>query len=101
MYELKFQKEFLKTFHKYVKKDKLLNKALVKTLEILRGNPFDNSLNTHKVDTRKNRDIYSSRVSGDWRLAWIFDKENKSTIIICLELGTHSGANQIYKNKSS
>jgi mRNA-degrading endonuclease YafQ of YafQ-DinJ toxin-antitoxin module len=100
MFELQFQDAFRKRFHKYIKNDKILLKSLNKTLKLMMENPFYSSLNTHKVDTKRNRDIWSSRITGDWRIGWVFDEESKKAVIICLELGTHSGSNQVYKNKS-
>lgn len=100
MFELQFQDAFRKRFHKYIKKDQKLLKALNKTLELMMQNPFYSSLNTHKVDTKRNKDIWSSRITGDWRIGWIFDEKAKKAIIICLEVGTHSGASQIYDKAS-
>ncbi len=91
---------YLKTYKKKIKKDKKLEKSVLKAIEILKKDPFHNSLKTHKVDTKRNKDIYSSSITGDWRIGWIFDENRQTAIIICLEIGTHSGAEQIYKTKS-
>jgi mRNA-degrading endonuclease YafQ of YafQ-DinJ toxin-antitoxin module len=101
MFVLKFSKSVSKSIKKYIKGNSKLEKSFIKTLEILRLNPFHNSLNTHKVDTKRNKDVWSSRINGDWRVAWIFDEETKSAIIICVEIGTHSGSSQMYNSKSS
>lgn len=97
MFELKYTLTYLKVYKKYVLKDQKLQKALEKTLDTIKINPFHTALKTHRVDTRRNFDVWSSSVTGDWRVVWVFDNEVKSAAIICLELGTHSGANQIYK----
>jgi mRNA-degrading endonuclease YafQ of YafQ-DinJ toxin-antitoxin module len=96
MFELEYALAYLKVYKKHVQKNQLLSKSLQKALETLRQNPFHNSLKTHKVDTRRNRDVWSSWVTGDWRVVWIFDLDAKKAIIICLEIGTHSGSTQIY-----
>lgn len=101
MFTLEYSLDYLKNYKKYIQKNTKLLKALNKTLETLAQNPFHNSLHSHKVDTRKNKDIWSSSITGDWRIAWVFDENVKKAIIICLEVGTHSGSSQIYKNKSS
>lgn len=100
MFDVRYTLIYLKTYKKKIQKDKKLKKALSKTIEKLKEDPFHSSLNTHKVDTKRNKDIYSSRITGDWRVGWVFDKDKKTAIIICLELGTHSGADQIYTKKS-
>jgi mRNA-degrading endonuclease YafQ of YafQ-DinJ toxin-antitoxin module len=100
MYELAYTLTYLKIYKKYIQKDQKLLKALNKTLELMTQNPFYSSLNTHKVDTKRNKDIYSSRITGDWRIGWVFDEKAKKAIIICLEVGTHSGASQIYTKAS-
>ncbi len=101
MYELKFNKIFLRIFKKYFKKNQKLSKSLTKTLEKIRKDPFDISLKTHKVDTIRNKDIYSSSITADWRLGWIFEEKTNNPIIICLEMGTHSSSTQIYNKKSN
>jgi|LakMenEpi03Aug12_release.lakeMendotaPanAssembly.Ray.scaffolds.fasta_scaffold118014_3 mRNA-degrading endonuclease YafQ of YafQ-DinJ toxin-antitoxin module len=100
MYELAYTLTYLKIYKKYIQKDQKLLKALNKTLELMMQNPFYSSLNTHKVDTKRNKDIYSSRITGDWRIGWVFDEKAKKAIIICLEVGTHSEASQIYAKAS-
>lgn len=100
MYELSYTLTYLKIYKKYIQKDQKLLKALNKTLDLIMQNPFYSSLNTHKVDTKRNKDIYSSRITGDWRIGWMFDEKDKKAIIICLEVGTHSGASQIYTKAS-
>ena len=100
MYELAYTLTYLKIYKKYIQKDQKLLKALNKTLELMTQNPFYSSLNTHKVDTKRNKDIYSSRITGDWRIGWVFDEKAKKAIIICLEVGTHLGASQIYTKAS-
>ena len=100
MYKISFATGFDKSFQATIKKDKILIKKFFKTIRLLEENPFYPSLKSHKVDIISFENVWVSSVSGDVRLAWVFDSDNQ-TIIICLQLGTHSGSTQIYKNKSS
>lgn len=98
-YKLEFSISVIKSIKKNFKNNTVLQKAFKKTRDLLFNDPFYPSLKTHKVDTILNSDVYSSRINGDWRIIWQFDEESKTATILCLELGTHSGANQVYKNK--
>jgi len=100
MFHLRLKKGFKKGYQKLVKGNSRLEKQFAKTFGQLKQDPFYPSLNTHKVDTKKNTDVYSSWVTGDVRIIWDFD-ENEELVILVLETGTHSGADQIYKKKSS
>lgn len=97
-YDLDFSPEFIEDYKKLIKKNKLLIKKFSKALELLADNPYHNSLNSHKVDTLDNQNVWSSWVSGDIRVVWLFDP-NQRMVIVLLETGTHSGSNQIYKKK--
>lgn len=96
MYILDFTSQFWDSYKKIVKGNLSLLKKFKKAFEILSTNPFHNSLKTHKVDTIKYDNVYSSWVSGDVRIVWSFNKD-KELVIIVLETGTHSGSNKIYK----
>lgn len=100
MYNLGFKDDFWNSYKKLVKGNPTLLKKFKKALAILSQDPFYSSLKTHKVETKKYQNVYSSLITGDVRVIWKFDKEVK-TILLILETGTHSGANQVYKNKSS
>jgi mRNA-degrading endonuclease YafQ of YafQ-DinJ toxin-antitoxin module len=96
-HRIRYTLTYLKLYKKYVFNNFKLKKSFDKTINILLEDPFYPSLKTHKVDTIRNKEIYSSRVNGDWRVGWIFDKGTQEKIIICLEIGTHSGSTKIYK----
>ena len=96
MYSLDFNDDFWPTYNKLVKGNSKLLSKFKKTFEILSENPFRNSLKTHKVDTKKYENVYSSWVSGDVRIIWALDK-NQELVILVLETGTHSGSNKIYQ----
>ena len=68
-----------------------INKVVIK----LSSNPFDQSLKTHKVQTRALGLRYSFRVDGDLRIIWSFDEE-ENLIIHLLDVGGHSGAKGVY-----
>jgi addiction module RelE/StbE family toxin len=94
-FDLKFTPEFLKDYKKLTSKNKVLIKKINKTLVLLSKDPFYNSLKSHKVDTLESNDVWSSRVTGDVRIIWMYGEERK--LIILLETGTHSGSNKVYK----
>ncbi len=95
-YDLDFTPEFLADFKKLTKKNHLLKKKFAKALKLLADNPKHTSLKSHKVDTLDNKDVWSSWVTGDVRVIWIYH-ENHKMVIILLETGTHSGGNKVYK----
>lgn len=98
-FDLTFSDKFIKTFKKYFNNNIILQKAFKKTRDTLADDPFYTGLHTHKVDTILNKDVYSSKITGDWRVIWQLDQDSKVATILCLELGTHSGPNQVYKTK--
>lgn len=95
-FELEFTPEFIKDYQKLVKKNKALIKSFEKALKLLASNPKHNSLRSHKVDTIDNEDVWSSSVTGDIRIIWVYD-QNQKLVIVLLESGTHSGSNKVYK----
>lgn len=61
-------------------------KELAKKKEfIFRENPFDPSLDTHKLHG-KDKDIWSFSITHKYRIKFIFISENK---VLFLEIGTH------------
>jgi mRNA interferase YafQ len=99
MYKIVTIPEFDKLFVKITKNNSLLKTKIIACIEKLAQDPFYPSLRSHKVDTKKYNEVWSSSITGDWRIVWAFDKDEE-LIIVCLQLGTHSGSNQIYNNKS-
>jgi mRNA-degrading endonuclease YafQ of YafQ-DinJ toxin-antitoxin module len=100
MFKIEFVDGFEKSFKKVINNDPILIKKFYKTISLLAINPNYPSLKTHKVNIIDNEDVWVSSVSGDVRIAWIYDKDER-LIITCLKLGTHSGSNQIYNKKSN
>ena len=96
-YDLDFTPEFLADYKKLTKKNSLLIKKFSKGLKLLADNPQHNSLRSHKVDTIDNQDVWSSWITGDIRVIWLYD-QNRKLVIVLLETGTHFGSNKVYKN---
>ena len=78
---------------RYKKKDKKIVEKIEKTLLELGNNPFKRSLGTHKVKTKDSGIAYSTRVTGDLRVIWKFEK---GKIILILAIGGHSGKHSVY-----
>jgi mRNA-degrading endonuclease YafQ of YafQ-DinJ toxin-antitoxin module len=94
MFILNFDDHFTKQFTSKIKGNVKFEKSIEKTFDLLETDPFYPSLKTHKVDTKKYDDVFSSRITGDWRIIWSFNSESQTATIICLELGTHGGASK-------
>jgi mRNA-degrading endonuclease YafQ of YafQ-DinJ toxin-antitoxin module len=87
-FDLRFTDVFLKRFNSITKNDQQLKRRVKKTLELLQLDPYYPSLHTHKVINDQWGEVLSSRVTGDIRIIWTFDKENR-LILILLEIGGH------------
>ncbi len=95
MYRLVSTKPFDKDFKDLTKKNKELKERIVKAFQLLKRDPFYESLKTHKVSTKIFGQRYSSWVTGDIRIIWDFYEEGTLTIIL-LDIGKHSGARKVY-----
>jgi mRNA-degrading endonuclease YafQ of YafQ-DinJ toxin-antitoxin module len=100
MFKIVFVDGFEKYFKKIIQKDPILIKKFYKTIALLSQDPNYPSLQSHKVDIIGYNEVWVSRITGDIRIVWFYD-EKKQLVINCIKLGTHGGANQVYKNKSS
>jgi mRNA-degrading endonuclease YafQ of YafQ-DinJ toxin-antitoxin module len=96
MYTLRLLDSFKFSYNAIVKKDHEKEKRTKKALNILRQDPFYPSLNSHKVNTRIFGEKWNSWVSGDIRIVWDFDPNEKMKIII-FALITHTGTHREYK----
>jgi mRNA-degrading endonuclease YafQ of YafQ-DinJ toxin-antitoxin module len=94
-YGLDFSKEFISSYKKLLRKNKLLRPRFKKALGNLSENPFYKGLRTHRVKTRKYGERYSSRVTGDLRIIWDFYKGR--LVIIVIAIGGHEGKRSVYK----
>ena len=96
MFLLNFTSTFLSHKEKVIGNDQKLNKRLRTTLEKLAIDPKHPSLKTHKADTKNYGEKWSSWVTGDIRIIWDYDSENR-LIIILLDMGKHSGTHKVYR----
>ncbi|MFA7142439.1 MAG: hypothetical protein WC175_00425 [Candidatus Dojkabacteria bacterium] len=93
-YSLNTTKSVDKKIRKLGKGNKRLDKEMRRTFKQLEKNPFYKSLKTHKVNTGKWGEAYSSRVTGDIRILWyLYDK---NLLILIIDIGGHSGSKSVY-----
>jgi mRNA-degrading endonuclease YafQ of YafQ-DinJ toxin-antitoxin module len=93
-YELSTTKRLDKKVRKIIKKNKKLDKRLRKVFKQLKEDPFYKGLKTHKVNSPKWGELYSSRITKDLRVLWDFS-ENE-LIIIVIDIGGHEGSKAVY-----
>ncbi len=96
MFKIKQSKSFTKEIKKLIKQKKITEDEVIKVIYKLAQDPFDKTLKSHKVDTRILGKQYSSRLDGDLRIIWNFDKQENLTLLL-LDLGGHSGNKGVYK----
>lgn len=95
-YKVRYLELFKKSYRKLIKGNAERERRTEKTIRLLLADPFYPSLKTHKVSTRLTGEKYSSRVTGDIRLIWDFDEEDKIRIIL-IDIGGHSGKHKVYQ----
>jgi mRNA-degrading endonuclease YafQ of YafQ-DinJ toxin-antitoxin module len=86
---------FRRKHKKLIKGNPRLAKRIIKVLKVMRVDPFYQGLRTHKVLARGFGICYSSSVSGDIRIIWDFDKEER-IVILLLTIGGHEGKDKVY-----
>lgn len=96
MFDLLTTNNYDETYANVTKRDKILQKRVQKALKLLRQDPFHPSLKSHKVATRNFGERWSSWITGDLRIIWDFDEEQRLTILL-LALTEHSGTHREYK----
>lgn len=96
MYKLRVTSSYKNTFKKLIRDDGVLKKRVVIVLLKLAENPKHPSLYSHKVNTIAYGQRWSSSVTGDIRIIWDYDSENR-LIILLLDIGGHSGTHKVYK----
>ncbi|MEA3450102.1 MAG: type II toxin-antitoxin system mRNA interferase toxin, RelE/StbE family [Patescibacteria group bacterium] len=89
-------KYFERRYLKLLKKQPKITIRVVKVFKLLRTDPFQISLKTHKVISKKYGEKWVSYVSRDIRIIWDFDS-NEIRVIMVMDIGGHSGKNKIYK----
>ncbi len=78
MYSIEFLNDFWKVYNKLAKGNSVLQKKFFNCLDKMAVDPFYSSLKTHKVDSKKYKNVYSSWVSsyvrikyGLWEEDWL------------------------------
>lgn len=92
---LYFSMVLKRSIKKLIRSNTQLKKATRKALDILKKDPFYQSLKTHKVHTRLHGVKYSSWVTGDIRLIWDYDV-NDTLVLIMFDIGSHPGKRKVY-----
>lgn len=95
MYTLFPTKAFLRKAKKILNSQNL-QKNFGNTLKLLENSPFSTTLSTHKVQSKKHGIMYSSKITGDIRIIWNFDEDNK-LVLLLFDIGGHEGKNKVYK----
>ena len=90
MYEINILPYFTKKLKKLVRNNIELKKKVSETILKLSLNPSDPAIVYHKVGN-----VWSSRVTGDIRIIWDYDKNQNITIIL-INIGGHSGNTSVY-----
>jgi mRNA-degrading endonuclease YafQ of YafQ-DinJ toxin-antitoxin module len=86
MYHLKVSKNFEQKLKKFIKNNSALRSILKEKLKILKENPFDPSLKTHKL-SGPFKDFYSFWLTYEYRIVVkIYPKEK---LIEFYAIGTH------------
>ena len=88
-------RNFERKYVAYCKKNMKLQKKIDSVLIQLSINPHDVTLRTHKVVTKRYRDVWSTRVTGDLRIIWKVEN-GIMRLLILLDLGGHSGSKKVY-----
>ena len=96
MFKLTLTPSFFKVYKSLVKKNPHLKPKILKTLTDLATDSKNPSLLSHKVDTIKFGLKWASKVTGDLRIIWDYDKNKRLTILV-FSLGGHSGKLKVYK----
>ena len=95
VYDIQTTSRFRNRYKKLTGKNKKLESLILKTLKLLKTDPSYKSLRTHKVFISSFGEVYSSYVTGDLRIIWMW-VESK-LIILLLDIGGHSGGSGVYR----
>lgn len=96
MHKLLFTKTFNSSYKHIVQNGKQVEKKAEKALALLQQDPLYPSLKSHKANTKHYGERWSSWVTGDIRIIWDYDSEDR-LILILLDIGGHSGKRKVYK----
>jgi len=96
MYQLLFTERFKRNFKKVISNDEPLANKVEEILKMIAQEPFQQRLRSHKVAAKDIGSAWSTRVTGDIRIIWLYSKEYKNTLEI-VNIGTHTGQHRVYK----
>lgn len=94
-YHIDFTKPFEKQQQKLFKRNPQLRFKFRRTIQMLGNDPFHVLLHTHKVESARYGERWSSRVTGDIRIIWDFVGKSQARIL-ALDVGGHSGKRKVY-----
>lgn len=95
-YKLVFSNVYKVKYQKIIKRNANLRGKIIKVHELLSIDPQNPALKSHKVNAINFGLAWSSSVTGDIRIIWNYDEQNKLVILI-LTIGSHSGSSKVYK----
>lgn len=94
MFKVESSKTFRRKYAKLIANNQLVRLRVDSVIEQLKNNPWHAALKTHKVNTPKWGEAYSSRATGDIRIIW--RRLDKQLILILVDIGGHSGSKTVY-----
>lgn len=74
MYQTRLTERFKRNANKVIGNDKSLKDKVLKVLELIKTDPFQPQLKTHKVNAKDFGPAWSTRVTDDVRIIWCFSK---------------------------
>ena len=81
MFKLVLAQSFFKPYKSLIKKNPHLKIKVIKTLKNLAKNSKDPSLFSHKVNSKKFGLKWASKVIGDLRVIWDYDKNKRLKVM--------------------
>lgn len=88
MRKLIWHNSFKRAYRKYVKKRPILKQKIFDALEKLISNPFERSLQTHRLKGRLDG-LWACRVEYDCRIIFGFEEDSKNGGIVLIDIGDH------------
>lgn len=96
MFTLKFSSLFLRKEKKLIKNNNRLRLLVDIVIDKLAMDPENPSLKSHKIIRKNGNKAFSSSVTGDIRIIWMY-QNGKATVLDILDIGSHSGNKKVYK----
>lgn len=96
MFVLEPTDPFVRQYAKMIRRDPSLRAKIEKAFSRLKEDPRQQNLKSHKVNTNKHGERWSSRVTGDIRIIWDYDAVGR-LVLILFAIGGHSGKQKVYQ----